>query len=44
MVRRFLISACIIAASLGTAVANETISLMLDRATVIKAPDRKSVV
>ena len=44
MVRRFLISACIIAASLGTAVANETISLMLDRATVIKAPAKTVMV
>jgi Pilus formation protein N terminal region len=44
MVRRFLISACIIAASLGTAVANESISLMLDRATVIKAPPKTAMV
>jgi hypothetical protein len=44
MVRRFLISACIVAASLGTAVANESISLMLDRATVIKAPPKTAMV
>jgi Pilus formation protein N terminal region len=44
MVRRFLISACFIAASLGSAVANESISLMLDRATVIKAPAKTAMV
>jgi hypothetical protein len=44
MVRRFLISACIIAASLSSAVANESISLILDRATVIKAPAKTAMV
>jgi hypothetical protein len=44
MVRRFMISACFIAVSLGTALANESISLMLDRATVIKAPAKTAMV
>jgi hypothetical protein len=44
MVRRFLISACIVAVTLGSAVANESISLMLDRAIVIKAPPKTAMV
>jgi Pilus formation protein N terminal region len=44
MVRRFLISACIVAVTLGSAVANESISLMLDRAIVINAPPKAAMV
>jgi Pilus formation protein N terminal region len=44
MFRQFLIAACIATAGLGSAQANESISLMLDRATVIKAPARTSMV
>jgi ABC-type enterochelin transport system substrate-binding protein len=44
MIRRFLIAACITAAGLGSALASETIALMLDRATVIKAPAKTAMV
>ncbi len=41
---RSVIAACVLAASMGMAQANESIALMLDRATVIKAPAKTAMV
>ncbi len=44
MIRQFLIAACVATAGLGSAAANDAITLMLDRATVIKAPAKTAMV
>ncbi len=44
MIRQFLIAAWVVVAGLSSATANDTISLMLDRATVIKAPAKTAMV